>query len=156
MVNLADYQAFIAAQMQIPTTALPPNSPTILTTLAVAKSLVNPALCIADSCPDLSLGYIGPGIYEFAVYNLAGDLLVNFAQDQPGQTYFFDLRKSLNINNFVPGLISESHDETTGESLLNQEFMKTLTMSDLQRMKTPWGRQYLMFAQSYGTLLGVS
>jgi hypothetical protein len=85
---------------------------------------------------------------------LATDNLINFAQDQAGQCYFVDLRASFKINSFVPGVITESHDESTGQSLLNPEFMKNMTMSNLQMLKTPYGRNYMGLAQSYGTLWG--
>jgi hypothetical protein len=156
MITLLGYQDFITKQMQIPVYALPLNSPVILMTLAISEEIVNPALKFVSSPPMSSLGYTGPAIYDLAVYNLAADFLINFAPDQPGQTYFSDARFTFGCNKFVAGVISESHDETTGESILNQEFMKNLTLSDLQRLKTPWGRQYLMFAQSYGPLWGVS
>lgn len=159
MVTLGAYQEFITNAMQIPTTALSPTAPVIEMTLAVALEVVNPALMAVSGCPSsvlLSLGSNVPVIYDLAVYNLAADYLLNFAQDLPGQTYFSDTRKALVINNFVAGVISESHDETTGESILNPKFMETLTLSDLQRMKTPYGRQYMMFAQQYGVLWGLS
>lgn len=156
MVTLEAYQTFITNAMQIPTTALSPSSPQILMTLAIAEQVVNPALKVVSSPPLSTLGYTGPTIYELAVYNLAADYLINFGNDIPGQTYFSDTRKTFGINDFVPGVITSSSDETTSESLLNSEFMKNLTMSDLQRVKTPWGRQYLMFANDYGTLWGIS
>jgi len=141
--------------MQIPVAALPLNSPSILMTLAIAQEIVNPALQTIGACGS-TLGYTGSTIYDLAVYNLAADFLINFAPDQPGQTYFANARKDFKCMNFVPGVVSETHDEATGETLLNGDFMKTLTLSDLQRLKTPWGRQYLMFAQSFGTLWGIS
>jgi hypothetical protein len=156
MVTLAGYQAFLTNYVQIPTYALPSNSPSILMTLAISEATVNPLLKIANGSPNTRLGYTGDGLYEIAVYNLATDFLINFAQDQPGQDYFAKLRKSFTINDFVPGLISASADETTSESLLQQDYMKTLTLSDIQRMKTPYGRRYLEIAQSFGTLWGLS
>ena len=155
MVNISDYQSFITNQMQIPVAALPLSSPVILMTLAIAVDIVNPALMEIPNA-GLILGYTGPTIYELAVYNLAADNLINFAQDQPGQTYFSDLRSAWKINNFVPGVIQSSGDETSSEALLVPEFMKNFTMSDLQNLKTPYGRQYLAFAQRYGSLWGIS
>ena len=54
------------------------------------------------------------------------------------------------------GVISASNDESTGESVLNPEFMKTLTLGNLQNLKTPWGRQYLAFAMDFGETWGIS
>jgi hypothetical protein len=156
MVTLAGYQAFLTNYVQIPVYALPLSSPQILMTLAMAEATVNPVIQIANGSPNSCLGYTGDGLYEIAVYNLATDFLINFAQDQPGQDFFSKLRTSFTINDFVPGLISASNDETTGETLLTQDYMKTLTLSDIQRMKTPYGRRYLEIAQSFGTLWGLS
>jgi hypothetical protein len=36
------------------------------------------------------------------------------------------------------------------------DFVKTLTLANLQQLKTPWGRQYLAYAQSAGPLWGLS
>ena len=72
------------------------------------------------------------------------------------ETYFATLRRQFNIGGFRAGVISASNDESTGESILNPEFMKTLTLGNLQNLKTPWGRQYLAFAQDLGSVWGIS
>lgn len=143
MPTLAGYLDYLRNIVGITTTYLPNNSPVIASSYDIAIEIVN-----------LQLADISSNIYTLCVYNLATDNLINFAQDQPGQCYFVDLRASFKINNFVPGVITESHDESTGQSLLNPEFMKNLTMSNLQMLKTPYGRNYMGFAQSYGTLWG--
>ena len=141
--TLAGFQLFITTVMDINATVLPPTTPVIQVAYDVALEVVNVALAAT-------------GIYDLAVYNLAGDNLLNYAPDQPGQTYFKEVRKSLNLAGFVPGVVSSSSDEGSSTSLLNPEFMKGLTMSDLQNLKTPYGRTYLGFAQRYGTLWGMS
>ena len=65
----------------------------------------------------------------------------------PDSTYFADLRKLFKINSFVAGVIESSHDATTGQSFAVSDAMKDLTFSDLQLLKTPWGRAYLAIAQ---------
>lgn len=72
------------------------------------------------------------------------------------ETYFATLRRQFGIGAFRAGVISASNDESTGESVLNPEFMKTLTLGNLQNLKTPWGRQYLAFAQDFGEIWGLS
>lgn len=72
------------------------------------------------------------------------------------ETYFAMLRRQFNLAGFVPGAISASNDESTGQSILNPDFMKSLTLGNLQNLKTPYGRQYLAFAQDYGQIWGVS
>lgn len=116
----------------------------------VAVALVNRALQVVPS-PLRS-----PSIYALCVYNLAGDNLVNYAQDRPNQTYFADLRKSFNILGFVGGVVQSTGDEATNESMVVPDAFKLFTMANLQQLKTPWGRQYLSFAQSYGYLVGMS
>ena len=143
--TLSGYLSFIRNVMAVPTGALPDNSAVIATSYNTSLALVNRALCRVRN-PDPAQ----PSIYALAVYNLAGDRLVNYAQDIPPLTYFQDLRKELNLTGFVGGIITSSNDESTGESLVVPKFAENLTMSDLQRLKTPWGRQYLEFIQDYG------
>jgi hypothetical protein len=72
------------------------------------------------------------------------------------ETFFVGLRTKFNTGGFMAGVISASNDESTGQSILNPEFMKTLTLGNLQNLKTPWGRQYLAFAQDFGEMWGIS
>jgi len=156
MINVTDYTTFIQQTMRIPLAALPTNSPFILQTLAIAQDIVNPALQVVCAPSGSNLGYTGPGIYELAVYNLAGDMLINFAADQPGQTFFATARASYGINSFVAGVVGASADATTSESLVVPEAVKNLTLQNLQNLKTPYGRQYLYYAQAFGTLWGLT
>lgn len=144
-VSLGGYILFIRDQMGINDTVLPTDSPSIETSLAIAKEIVNEVI-----------NAVSPLIFELATYNLAGDTLINIAQDQSGQTFFADLRERWNINGFVGGVVQETHDETTGQTMLLPDFMKNLTMADLQTLKTPYGRQYMAFAQRWGTNWGLS
>lgn len=149
--TLAGFIAFIRGVMGITVQQLPDNSPAIPVAYNVATAIVNRAFqAIAGADP------AQPSIYALMVYNLAGDNLVNYAPDQDGQTFFADLRKSLNIAGFVGGIIQSSGDEGTSEAMVVPEAFKLFTMANLQQLKTPWGRQYLSFAQSYGYLVGLS
>jgi len=145
MPTLADYLTFIRNVMGIPSSALPDNSPVITMSFDVALEIVN-----------LTLNQMSSVIYTLAVYNLAGDNLINFAPDQPGSDYFSTVRTSFNSTGFMAGVVGASEDEATSQTLLTPEAMKGLTLADLQNLKTPWGRQYLAFAQSYGTLWGIT
>ena len=136
---------FIRNVMGINTSALQDNSPVIGYSLSIAVDIVNPSIAAGSA-----------NLYSQALNNLAGDNLVNFAQDTPPSTFFTDLRKSLNMATFVPGVISSSSDEGTSESLLNPDFMRGLTLANLQSLKTPWGRQYLAIAQTYGDVWGLT
>ena len=95
----------------------------------------------------------GASTFAYAVSANPG----TFAQGgTASETYFATLRRQFNIGGFRAGVISASNDESTGESILNPEFMKTLTLGNLQNLKTPCGRQYLAFAQDFGEMWGIS
>jgi len=149
----AGFLNFVRVTMGIPVANLPDTSPVIAMAFLVAIDLVNQALNLAI-----------PDIYTLAVYNLAGDNLVNYAQDasnapiyQNGMTYFTYLRTQFGCNNFSPGVVSSSADVSTSNSLQVIEAAKNLTLGNLQNLKTPWGRTYLAFAQDYGpNIWGIS
>lgn len=98
-----------------------------------------------------------PTIYALAVYNLAGAILMEIAIDNPDSTFWEDLRTKFGINSFVPGLINQAHDQHTGEGMsIPPQLLNGLTLFDLQLLKTPWGRRYLMFAGQWGTIWGLT
>lgn len=111
------------------------------TSFAISKSIVNASL---NAMPDL---------YTLAVYNLAADRLINYASDIPTQNYFKQARIDYGITSAALGVISASSDEATSSTWMNPEQLKTLTLMDLQNLKTPYGREYLGLAQMYGTNL---
>lgn len=151
----AGFLAFIRNVMGISTSNLPDNSPVIPMALAVSLEIVN-----------LAINTASPLMYTLAVYNLGGDNLINYAQDVPDAQpvpgsdpplpYFANLRSSFKCNAFISGVISSASDDGTSESMVVQEAAKNFTLSDLQNLKTPWGRQYLAIAQRYGTLWGLT
>lgn len=145
MATLTEYLSFIRDQMGLTTAQLPDASPSIALSYNIAVEIVYSVMQCFSSL-----------IYDQCVYNLAADTLVNIAQDQPGQTIFADLRKSFSLNTFIGGVISSSADVSTSESMATPDFVKTLTLANLQQLKTPWGRQYLAYAQSAGPLWGLS
>ena len=152
--TLAGYQSFIQNVMGISTTVLPTSNPAIPFSFDVALAIVNRTL----SCVSL--------MYTIAVYNLAGDWLINVAQDQPDAPnvpgskppapFFANMRQVLKIDSFIAGVVQSSGDEGTNQSLLVQDAAKDFTLDDLQRLKTPWGRQYLAIAQKYGPSIWAS
>lgn len=143
--SLAGFILFIQNVMGISVTYLPTTSPIIAFVYNLAINIVNPALQqLPNADPTQST------MYAAAVYNLAGDQLINLAQDQAGQTYFATLRTNFGCNSFVPGVVNSTSDEGTSSSMTVPDSLNQLTVSDLQRLKTPYGRMYLMIAQSYG------
>lgn len=145
MVSYAGFVAFIRNQMQINTTALPDASPDILAVYNLSLQTVNQVF----GCVGGPLGAVP--VYDLMVFNLGGDFLINYANDTPPSTFFADAREKFKINSFIAGVISESHDEATGQSMTVSKAFENFTLSDLQNLKTPWGRFYLQFAQKYGT-----
>lgn len=110
----------------------------IVSTFWVAMRTVNRALAIA-----------GP-LYGFAIYNLATDRLINWAPDITDQTYFQDLRRDMKIDRPALGVASSGSDQGTSGTILNPDFMRGLTLADLQSLKTPFGREYIGIAQHFG------
>lgn len=145
MADQAGFLSFVRGVMGITTTQLPDNSSAISDAYAVSIDTVN-----------LYIGAISTTFYNLAVYNLGGDYLLNWAPDQTGQTFFADYRKANNMNGFTAGVVASSADEGTSNALLVPDAFKGLTISDLQELKTPYGRAYLGIAQKWGTNWGLS
>ena len=141
----AGFNTWVYSTMGVTTAQLPTNSSALVYAFTVAQAIVNPGMNI-----------VNPTIYALAVYNLGGDNLVNWAQDQLGQNFWSGLRQSFGIGNFTGGVVSSAGDEGTSSSLEIVESLKNLTIGQLQNLKTPYGRQYLAFAMSAGTDWGVS
>lgn len=95
-------------------------------------------------------------IYVLAVYNLGMHTLIKIAQDV-GTPFFSDMRKTYFLLSAPLGSINSSSDNGTSQSNVISEWQKNLTLSGMDLMRTPWGRDYLDYAQQYGsTIVGVS
>lgn len=153
--TLAGYLAFIRNGMRITTAVLPDDSPWIEWSYQEALGIVNRALKQVRA-PVKTVW----SIYTRAVYNLAGHYLVEGAPDvddapdiagsDPLLPYFAWMRSQLDMAGFVSGVIQSTSDNGTGNSMVVSDAMKGLTFSDLQLMKSPWGRTYMGIAQKYG------
>ena len=157
-ISFSDWTAWVYGNLGIPTGALPSDSPWLQYAYDAAVATVNQYLANVP----------GP-IYLLATYNLAADLLINWAPDQPGIVYpcscsdppasigyFACLRLAWGLNSFTPGVIASSSDEATSSSYLNPEQLAQLTIDQLQNLKTPYGRVYLGYAQKVGNEFGIS
>jgi hypothetical protein len=161
MPTLAGFLNFIRTGMGIDSTVLPDNSVWITYAFNVAMAIVNQALGAVGVDP-----VSGTTIYTLAVYNLAASNLLNFAQDLPGaanvqgsdppQPFFAYTRSKWNMTSFVSGVVQSTSDEGTSMSVVVPKALEDLTIANLQQLKDPYGRQYLAFAQDYGTLWGLS
>ena len=93
-----------------------------------------------------------PNLYSVAVYNLGASFLINYGTE----AVFADIREKLKLNDFTAGVISGASDNATSAQKLVPDFFKDLSLADLQMLKDPWGRRYLMIAQQFGSLWGLS
>ena len=63
----------------------------------------------------------------------------------------------MNINSFVPGVISASGDQGTSQSILNPKAFENLSFGDLLTLKTTFGRAALAIMQNFGpSAFGIS
>jgi hypothetical protein len=151
--TLAGFIQFVRQIMGIPATILPDTSTYLAEAFWASMTIVNQFLEIVGTAEPPVQQF--PTYYGYAVYNLAGDFLVRYTLDDttltpPNDTYFQTLRKQMNLNAFVPGIIQSSSDQGTSQSFAIPDFIKSMTLGDLQLMQTPWGRNYLNLAQAYG------
>jgi hypothetical protein len=141
----AGFLDFIRNYAGISTGVLPDDSTYITFAYDVASTTVNE-----------EIGKI-PGLdYALATYNLGIDVLINYALDVSGSTYFSSLRSKFDTSSFTAGVMTGAGDAGTAGSIAVSDALQQLTLSDLQNLKTPWGRAYLAIAQKYGTPWGIS
>ncbi len=139
----------------VPTTAV--STATASAYSVYAAWSLNYALQVAITGPGIGSLPGFAGQYVMAVYNLGLHHLLAIGQDQANQTYFASKRQAYNLNSLVAGPVLASGDQATSETLVVPEFFKNLTLSELDLIKTPFGRAYLGYAQMYGpTIVGVS
>jgi len=143
--NTTDLYTFLTTVAGITTTALPSTS-----------AYIAWALSYSEEQTLLVLRAIGQDYYCFAVYLLATSFLINWCPDQPGQTFFVDLRKSWNISGFVGGIVSSTADQGTSESMDMPDFIKGLTIGQMGMIKDPFGRQFLAMMADNGPIWGIS
>ena len=91
------------------------------------------------------------------VYPLPTNPGANTAPGLMNLAFFAGLRQQFNLLSFTPGVVTTAGDLGTSASLTVPDAFKSLTMQDLDLLKTPWGRYYLFYAQKAGpTVVGVS
>jgi hypothetical protein len=146
MADQADFVTFIRNQMALDEVTLPDDAPIIATAFQLATDTINSL--IQQASPDL---------YNLAVYNLGGDIIINFAPDpSPTDLFFSQLRTKWGIGNFTAGVVGATSDQGTSANLIVQNAARLFVLDDLQRLKTPYGRQYAAIAQKFGTLWGIT
>ncbi|WP_336194994.1 hypothetical protein [Hafnia paralvei] len=139
--SLSGFIGFVRSDMGITAEQVPDDSQSLSLAYGGAVEWVNRDIAI-----------VMPSLYAVAVYNLAASFLINYGTEN----VFSGLREKLNLNNFVAGVISASSDNSTSSQRLVPDFFKELSLADLQMLQDPWGRRYLMIAQQFGSLWGLS
>ncbi len=106
----------------------------------------------AMTCPQM------PALtYVQAVYYAGADRFIRIAQDGGQGTFYQDQRASFGILQFKPGVVMASGDGPTSETLVVPDWYRGIPMGVQEQMKTPWGREYIAYAQMYGPYaVGVS
>ena len=136
--NLTDFTNFVYSNAEVPEAALPLGSPWLSYAFNKAMALV----------------YFVPQVaaleYVWAVYNCGTHILFKITPDQPGQTFFKDTRKDWKLLQIEIGVIQSSSDEGTSQSFAIGDGMKNMTIGDLNFYKSPYGREYLAYAQDAG------
>lgn len=136
--NLTDFSAWVYAYMQIPVADLPAGSQWL-------GFAFNQAVALVAYFPT-----VAPIEYVLAVYNCAGHLLLKITPDQAGQDLFCRARAGFKMLDPQIGIIQSSSDVTTGNSFVVPDAFKNMTIGDLQFYTTPYGREYLAYAQDSG------
>lgn len=151
--NQADFLIFIGNQPN------PPNSTELPSGSLYPTWALDQAIDIA-----LNGGALPAILYVLATYNLAYHLLLKIAQDQSGQTYFTTAQRTYGLlpvvttlngqavgpSQWTAGIVSAATDQGTSTTIEAPEWTQTLTLQANDLLKTPWGRYYLDYAQSYG------
>lgn len=147
--NIPDYTLFLIDGVGIDPVYLPSNSPFI-------GYAFNRALGLVINLPGANSGID----YTLAVYNCAAHIQFKITPDQQVSgtpyTFFVEARKAYDLLLPVVGLVASTSDEGTSVTNAVPDAMRQLTISDLDFMKTPWGREYLAYVQDYGGIWGLS
>jgi hypothetical protein len=151
--NLPDYALFVSGVMDVSVLYLPPTSPFLAYAFDQALALV-----VAPGRRWWNWGSQPPGGigYTLAVYNCAGHIQIRITPDQAQRTFFVEQRTLYHINKPSFGVVESTSDEGTSASLAVPDALKQLTLGDLDFAKTPWGREYLSYAQDFGGVWGIS
>lgn len=140
-VNLAAFIIFVHTDMGVTASQVPYDSLSFVVAYNAAVEWVN---------RDIEL--VMPSLYEVAVYNLGASFLVNYGTE----SVFAEFRKEYGLNDFKAGVITGAGDNSTSAQRLVPDFFNDLSLADLQMLQDPWGRHYLMIAQQFGSLWGLS
>ncbi|PIJ48831.1 hypothetical protein BL250_02270 [Erwinia sp. OLTSP20] len=140
-ISVAGFIGFVRTEMGITADDIPDASGSLTAAYSGAVEWVN-----------REIETVMPILYASAVYNLAASFLVNYGTEP----VLAKLRSAKGLNDFKSGVITGASDNATSAQRLAPDFFKDLSLSDLQMLQDPWGRRYLMIAQQFGSLWGLS
>lgn len=139
--SLSGFIEFIRTDMKLTAEQVPDDSPSFSLAYGGAVEWVNS-----------DIACVMPNLYTVAVYNLGASFLVNYGTE----SVFAEFRKIYGLNDFTAGVITGASDNATSSQRLVPDFFKNLSLADLQMLKDPYGRRYLMIAEQFGSLWGLS
>ncbi|ENM0553929.1 hypothetical protein AB6Q20_000869 [Salmonella enterica] len=139
--SLSGFIEFVRADMGVTAALVPDDSPSFSLAYGGAVEWVNS-----------DIACVMPNLYTVAVYNLGASFLVNYGIE----SVFAEFRKIYGLNDFTAGVITGASDNATSSQRLVPDFFKNLSLADLQMLKDPYGRRYLMIAEQFGSLWGLS
>jgi hypothetical protein len=166
--SLGGFINFIYTNMNVPTAVLQSNDPIINEAYNYSLNIVNinmlglpqPIFPSPYPVPAFPTANPYPSIYAIAVYNLAGDYLVNYKIDDigtpdiagtnPPLKFWAYTRTIYKIDSFIPGVVASTSDNGSSTSLHVLEMFDRMNLMDLQTLKTPWGRRYMQLASQMG------
>lgn len=135
--NLADFTTFVEDQ-GVPADDLPSDSSYVQWAFNYAVAAV------------MQESFIPPTVYVIAVYNYGMHYLLHIAVDQTGQTFFTDARESYGLLSFKGGAVVSASDQGTSGTVSGSRALSNLSLAAMDMLKTPWGQQYLFYAQQFG------
>lgn len=126
------------------------------TGIAVGEGINISIVAAAPAAYNGTFGAVATGANTL-VYSLPNNPGTNAVPGLLNLAFFAGLRQQFNLLAFVPGIVTSASDQGTQASLTVPDSFKSLTLQDLDLIKTPWGRAYLFYAQKAGpTVVGVS
>lgn len=143
--TLVGFTAYCRNVAGITSTVMPDNDPGFQIALDVGLAWIP---CI--------LNQISPALYTYTVYQWGVSWLLQWQNDQSGQTFFREMRSLYGVNNLVPGVISSTSDESTSTSLTVGAGLSNLDLVSLQEIKNPYGRAAIATLMSLGPVWGLS
>ena len=107
-----------------------------------------------DQALALTLSVAGGVSYTLAVYNCAGHIQIRITPDVNGRMNeegsFTQMRGTFDLLKQSNGLVEQTSNVDTSSTFAVSDALKQLTLTDLNFMKTPWGREALAYMQDYG------